>query len=321
MAETATALVMHEAPHQGSVDELAAAVRDRNSEIPLTKAYSYEDSKRALQDEGTEIVITRALPDELLAEAPAVRWIQALSAGVDHYDIERLRDRGIRLTNASGVHANPAAEQVLGYMLQFERNLRRGFRQQTRREWRHFGGGELADGTLGVIGVGEIGGRIAELGSAFEMTTLGLRQSPDRGHDAIDEMFGPDELHALLARSDYVALACPLTDGTHGLLSAREFESMPQHGVVLNVARGEIIDEPALIAALQKGTIGGAALDVQRREPLPADSPLWDLSNVIITPHMAGSTPNYLDRCADIFVSNYDRYVRGETDEFENQIV
>lgn len=298
-------LLMHEVPHQQTVDELALAITNLDEDIDLIRANSYDESRDRIQN--AEIVITRNLPDDLLSEASALQWIQALNAGVDHYNVNQIRERDIVLTNASGVHAIPAAEQALGYMLQFERNLVRGLRQQRRKEWRHFGGGELHNSTLGIVGVGEIGGRVAELGSAFDMTTLGLRRTPARGHSAVDEMYGIENLHEVLARSDYVVLACPLTDETRGLIGDREFESMKSDGVLINVARGAVVNEEELVTALKKGKIGGAALDVQSQEPLPEDSPLWTLSNVVITPHMAGSTPKYLERCADIFVRNYER--------------
>lgn len=319
MSQTADVLLMHEAPHRRTVDELVEAIESRDPEIDIAGAESYDESRRRIAD--AEVVVTRSLPDEFLAEASELRWVQALNAGVDHYDVEQMRERDVILTNASGVHAIPAAEQVVGYMLQFERNLLRGFRRQQRHEWRHFGGGELYGSTLGVVGVGEIGGTVADRASAFGMQTLGVRRSPERGHESVDDMYGLEDLHGVLSRSDYVVLACPLTDDTRGLIGPRAFESMRSDGVLINVARGGVVDEDALVVALQKGKIGGAALDVQSEEPLPDDSPLWTQSNVILTPHMAGSTPRYLERCADIFVANFERYGSGDYDDFENRIV
>ncbi|QHS18134.1 D-2-hydroxyacid dehydrogenase [haloarchaeon 3A1-DGR] len=319
MSTPPTVLVMHEAPHDRSVEELWTAIESHDERIDLRRARSYAETERQIPE--AEIVVTRALDDDLLEAATELEWVQALNAGVDHYNLDRMRDRDIILTNASGVHTIPAAEQVLGTMLLFERNLLEGIRRHQRREWRHFSGGELHGSTVGVIGVGEIGGGIADRASAFGMETLGLRRNPERGHDSVDEMFGPDELDALLARSKYVVLSCPLTEDTRGLLDARAFESMRSDAVVVNVARGEVVDEEALVTALRGGEIGGAALDVQATEPLPEDSPLWTLSNVLVTPHMAGSSPKYLDRCADIFLSNYERYRRGEYDAFENRVL
>ncbi|MDZ5811400.1 D-2-hydroxyacid dehydrogenase [Halorubrum sp. AD140] len=310
---------MHEAPHDRSVEELWTAIESYDGEIALRRAESYMETRKYISE--AEIVITRALDDTLLTEATELKWVQALNAGVDHYNLTHMRDRGIMLTNASGVHAFPAAEQVLAYMLLFERNLLQGIHRQRRHEWRHFGGGELSGTTVGIIGVGEIGGAVATRAAAFGMDTLGMRRNPDRSHEAIDKMLGPDRLHELLARSKYVVLTCPLTDDTRGLLGATEFESMRSDAVVVNVARGEVIDQQALAASLQNGKIGGAALDVQTPEPLPEESPLWTLSNVVITPHMAGSSPKYLDRCADIFLSNYEHYLQGEYDQFENRVV
>lgn len=267
-----------------------------------------------------DIVATTKFPAELLDDAPELQWVQALSAGVDHYDLDRLQNAGIALTNASGVHAEPIAEQVFGYLLCFEREIHRGLRQQARGAWEQYTGGELRGKTLGVVGLGAIGTRVAEVGQVFGMTVLGTKRNPEDGGEAADEVYGSDDLHIVLAQSDYVVLACPLTEETRGLIGIEEFDVMKSDAVLVNIARGEVVDESALEIAVQKRHIGGAALDVFEEEPLPEDSPLWNLSNVIVTPHMAGWTPYYWERCADLFVENYQLFVDGRTDEFTNRI-
>ncbi|WP_132059605.1 D-2-hydroxyacid dehydrogenase [Halorussus amylolyticus] len=300
-------------------DSLLDGLDDRLPDLEPTVATTPPETDDHLPD--AEILVTLRLPTEKLASAENLRWVQALSAGVDSYDLDALENRDIALTNASGVHAEPIGEQVLAYMLVFERNIHKGIAQQHRGVWERYGGRELRDETVGILGVGEIGGRVAELASAFGMEVLGTKRTPETAPDAVDEAFGPDGLYEVLERSDYVVVACPLTDETEGLLGEEELRTMPSSGVLVNIARGEIVEEDALTTALQQGWIRGAALDVFEEEPLPGESPLWDLSNVVATPHMAGSTPHYYDRCADLFARNYERYLAGETEAFENRIV
>jgi phosphoglycerate dehydrogenase-like enzyme len=209
---------------------------------------------------------------------------------------------------------------VLTYLLTFERNLLRGLRQQRDREWQRYPAGELGDCTVAVVGVGAIGGRVAELTAALDMEVLGVRNHPDRPHPAVDEMLGPEDRHAALGRADYAVLACPLTEDTRDMIGAEELTSLGNDGVLVNVARGAVVQQEALTEALQTGDLRGAALDVFETEPLPAESPLWDLSNVIVTPHMAGGTPLFPERCAEIIADNYRHFVAGEYDELRNRV-
>ena len=298
--------------------ELSSRIRDAVSDATVVVAGTPPETRDRLPD--AEIVVTTRFPADLLPVAGDLRWIQALSAGVDSYDLDAISEAGVALTNASGVHAEPIGEQVFGYVLAFERNLHRGMRQQARGVWESYGAGELRGKTLGVIGVGAIGTRVAELGQAFGMDVLGLKRTPEE-IDAVDEMFGPDDRYELLHRADYAVLAVPLTDETEGMIGREELDTMPDDAVLVNIGRGALVDEGALELALQQGWIGGAALDVFEDEPLPADSPLWDLSNVIVTPHMAGSTPRYWERCASLFVENYGRYREDGADALKNRIV
>lgn len=266
------------------------------------------------------VVISEYLPGEKLAAAEGLRWLQATSAGVDHYDLDEFRERKVAVTTASGIHAEPIAEQVIGYMLHFERGFDRAVRQQADSRWEQFRGGELAGKTVGIVGTGAIGQRVAELSGTFDMTAIGVRNDPTTTPDPIDEIFGPDELHTVLGRSDYVVLACPLTEETHHLLSIKELSSMKPTAVLINIARGAVVNEDHLVRALQNRDIRGAALDVTETEPLPADSPLWDLSNTLVTPHMAGMTPQYLDRLGDLFVENYRRFLGDGAEDLKNRV-
>lgn len=289
------------------------------SGVEIEHAATPTASKTAI--ETAPIVVAFGLPDELLAHAESLQWVQALSAGVNTYDVDAIETADIVLTTVSGIHAQPIAEQVLGYMLAFERGLHTAFRQQQRGMWERYWVGELRDSTLGIVGVGAIGRRIAELASAFDMETLGIKRDLETGDDYVDELFGPDGLYEVLVRSDYVVLACPLTDETRGLIGREELQTMNDEGVLINIARGEIVEEETLIRALQSGWIRGAALDVFSTEPLPMDSPLWYLSNVIATPHMAGLTPHYMERSAAIVSENYRAFVEGDLDAMQNRVV
>lgn len=289
------------------------------SDVTIEHAPTPPASRDAI--ETATVVVAFGLPDDLLAHAESLQWVQALSAGVNTYDVDTLDANDIALTTVSGIHAQPAAEQVLGYMLAFERGIHTGFRQQQRKVWERYMVGELADATLGIVGVGAIGQRVAELASALGMETLGIKRTPETGGGSVDELFGPDGLYEVLLRSDYVVLACPLTDETRGLIGDKELKTMNSEGVLINIARGDLVDEERLIHALQGGWIRGAALDVFSTEPLSANSPLWDLSNVIITPHMAGLSSHYMERSAAIVAENYRTFVAGNLDEMKNRVV
>ncbi|WP_264822489.1 D-2-hydroxyacid dehydrogenase [Halocatena marina] len=229
--------------------------------------------------------------------------------------------QGFELTAPSPDITTPRSLGKASGSTAFERGIHTGIRQQQRAVWERYTVGELADATLGIVGVGAIGQRIAELASAIGIQTLGIKRNPDTGGNCVDELFGPEGLYELLLRADYVVLACPLTDETRGLIGREELQTMNEWGVLINIARGDVVDEETLIHALQYGWIRGAALDVFSTEPLPADSPLWKLSNVIVTPHMAGLTPHYMERSAAIIAQNYRTFVAGDLDAMQNRIV
>ncbi|MFB6310814.1 MAG: D-2-hydroxyacid dehydrogenase [Salinirussus sp.] len=314
-------LLSHEFPPEtrGTLEDLATELRERLPDLELRRAHDFDESVRLAAD--AEVIIEHGLYDEHLAAADELEWVQSLSSGADRYDVETLRNRGIVLTTVSGVHAKPIAEQILTYLLAFERNLPRGIRQQERREWRRYPAGELGGSVVGVIGVGAIGGRFAELATAIGVRVLGVRKHPDRDHHAVDQMYGPDRLNHVLGRADYAVLACPLTDATRGLIGEPELSSLGNNGILVNVARGAVVEQQALVRAIQTGDIRGAALDVFDTEPLPPDSPLWQQSNVIVTPHMAGGSPKFPIRCAELIAENYRHFIAGERDLMRNRVL
>ncbi len=321
MPRQPTTVLLHTAAssHWTDADALAAAVRNRLPDLDLRVARTPAESRELIAD--AEVALSAWLPSAAFAAAEDLKWVQALSAGVDFYDHDALAEAGIVLTTAAGVHAQPIAEQVLGYLLLFEREILRGIRQQETGQWLRYEGGELREKTLGVVGVGAIGSRVAELASALGMSVVGTKRDTSTAPGAVDEILAPDGLHGVLSRADYVVVACPLTDETRGLVGREELGIMDDDAVLVNVARGPIVEEDALVDALRQGVIRGAALDVFEAEPLEPDSPLWDLPNVVVTPHMAGSTPHKEHRLADLFASNLEAFVEGDADAMENRVV
>ncbi|MFB6221756.1 MAG: D-2-hydroxyacid dehydrogenase [Halolamina sp.] len=310
-----TLLVTHTVPPE-TTEELLAALADELPDAEVLTAATPEETDDLL--DRADALVTGRLDADLLARAD-IEWVQALSAGVDSYPKEEMREAGVVLTNASGVHAEPIGEQVLGAMLSFERRFLESQRNKDRNSWERVEGSELKGKTLGVVGVGAIGSRVAELGSAFGMDVLGTKRDPTTMPDAVDEGFGPEGVTELCRRSDHLVLACPLTEETEGLIGSAEFRLLGSDAVLVNIARGAVVDEAALVRALQSKRIRGAALDVFETEPLPADSPLWNLSNVLLTPHMAGSTPKKAERWADIIGENYRRF--GTDEAYVNRIL
>jgi phosphoglycerate dehydrogenase-like enzyme len=221
--------------------------------------------------------------------------------------------RDVVLTNASGVHAIPISEHILSMIFALARNLPRHMRSQVAGKWeRHGEITELEGTTLGLIGVGKIGEKTAEKAKALNMKVLGMRRNPERTSPHVDKMFGPEGLHEVLAQSDWVVVTAAGTPETDGLIGEPELAVMKSTARLINIARGSLIREEALIKALEEKRIAGAGLDVFEKEPLPENSPLWQMPNVILTPHIAGGTPFYVDRLMDIFVENLKRYQAGE---------
>ena len=263
--------------------------------------------------------------NELLDGARNLRFIQSISAGTDQYTHEALRARGVRLASAQGVNERAVAEHGLALMLALARQLPQARDNQARRHWRGMISDpalredELSGKTLLIVGLGRIGSRLAALASGLGMRVIATKRKPVAAAGAIDVIAGEDRLLELLPQADFVALTCPLTRETEFLFGAAAFAAMKSSAFLINVSRGRVVDEPALIHALQ-GQIAGAALDCFWDEPLPADSPLWTCANVLGMPHTAGETRHYEDNVIDLLLENLDRLWRGER-ELKNQVV
>ena len=245
-----------------------------------------------------------------IMKAASVKWMHTFSAGVDSPFFVQLMERGIRLTNSSGATASPIAQTTVLYMLALSRNVRAWFQHQEKHEWARHEFAELDGARLAVIGMGPIGIEIARLGVALNMNVEAIRRTPTGNEPC--PTFSFDQLHSVLARADWVAVALPLTDNTRQIFNAETFAIMKPGACFINVGRGELVDEESLVATLQSGHLAGAALDVFATEPLPTNSPLWDMDNVIITPHSSSASAQSGLRSEDIFMKNLARYVAGE---------
>jgi phosphoglycerate dehydrogenase-like enzyme len=264
----------------------------------------------------TEVIYTNPIvPNDLVERAPKLRWLQLTSAGVDRLLDSPIVRSQVTVTTASGIHAVTISEYVLGAMLAFAKGFPGAIRSQLEAKWAPYPPLELEGKTVGVVGMGAIGSRVAELAHAFGLRVLAIRRSVERrtlGEGPADELLPSSELPYLLGESDYVVVAVPLTPESTRMIGEAELRAMKPSGVLINIARGSVIDEPVLIRALKERWIAGAALDVFEREPLPSDSELWGLDNVLLTPHISGGTPRYMERAVELFCDNLRRYLAGE---------
>jgi phosphoglycerate dehydrogenase-like enzyme len=269
----------------------------------------------------TEIVSSFFPPADTLALAPNLRWIALPSAGADHVLRAGLvRDDGPVVTTARGIHATPISEFVLSVMLLWARHWPQLLALQQARDWptheqrAALTARELDGATLGLVGLGAIGRRVAQLGRCFGMRVMATRRAATLGETDpdVDMLLPLEQLPLLLAQADFVVIAVPSTPATQHLIGAPQLRAMKPSAVLINIARGSVVDESALVEALRAGAIAGAGLDVFEREPLPMESPLWDMPNVVISPHISGASPNYSRRFTDLLLDNLERYGAGQ---------
>ena len=259
--------------------------------------------------------VDRATERDLARQAPRLRWIQLSSSGVVHI-VEQmgLGDRPIVVTNAAGMHALPLAEFVLFAMLYFAKRMPRVLADQRRHHWERFALDTLPGKTLGIVGLGHVGRAIARLARSAGLRVVAVRRTAGAASESpdVDAVYPTAGLRTLLGESDYVVLIVPLTPETAGLLGKAELAAMKPGAVLINIGRGQLVDEAALIESLQSGHLGGAALDVFATEPLPNASPLWDLPNVLVTPHSMSTALDENEWLVDLFSDNLRRYLAGQ---------
>ena len=253
---------------------------------------------------------------DLLGRLPNLRWAHLGFAGIDHPRFGELLDRGVRLSNSPGAAAEPIAHSALAGLLSLARRLPFFAASQRERRWERLPAELIADDlsaqTLVVFGLGTIGSEIARLARAFGMHVIGVRRRPPTADDPVDELIHPDRLDEVLPRADWLAVTANLTPDTRGAINAQRLALLPRGAHLLNVARGAIVDEEALVAALQSGALAGAYLDVFAVEPLPRESPLWDLPNVIVSPHNSWAATGHPERARTAFLSNFEAWLRGD---------
>jgi phosphoglycerate dehydrogenase-like enzyme len=277
-------------------------------------------------EEANVLVISGLWHDGLPDRANKLRFIQAIGAGTDQFPLEELKKRGIRLASARGVNYRAVAEHAMALILALSRRLPEARDNQAKRVWRGMIGDlsrredELGGKTLLVVGLGQIGGRVAQLAKAFDMRVVGLRRDPAAGRGAADSVQTMDEFKPLLPEADFVVLTCPLTKETENLVDAEALARMKLSAYLVNVARGRVVDEAALVEALAARHIAGVGMDVTAEEPLAPSSPLWAMEHVLLTPHTAGETRRYEDNVIEILRDNLGRLRRGE-EPLRNQVI
>jgi phosphoglycerate dehydrogenase-like enzyme len=295
-------------------------------DVTFVHRHDYEGIEADLRD--AEVVVSWSLRGEQVKAAPRLRWIHSTAAGIHQLLIpETVNNARITITNARSVHGPVVAEHVLALMFALAKRLPTAFRMQQRHEWGQEAMTheqpplrELRDSTLGLLGVGSIGGQVAGIASEIGMRVIAVRANPMKGVDwvapndplrAQHRVYGPKDMDRMLKDSDFVVVSAPVTNSTTKLIDAQALAAMKKDAYLINVARGALVDETALTEALRDRKIGGAALDVFEHEPLPEDSPLWDMDNVIITPHQAGISHRLWERQYKLFSENLRRYEMG----------
>ncbi len=290
----------------------------RNTGIDSFEVRNPDDLKARI-GEADVLLCSGLWRNELIPVAPKLAFIQSISAGTDQYAKDALQAAGIRVASAQGSNERAVAEHAIALILAMARQIPQARDSQTAKLWRGMIGDiarredELGGKTLVIVGMGRIGSRLATLAKAFDMKVIGTKRDPSKGAGAAGRVVGEDGLLSVLPEADFVALTCPLTPKTENLIDAKALAAMKPSACLVNVARGKVVNEPALVEALQKGRIAGAALDCVWEEPLPATSSLWSVPNVLITPHTAGETRRYEDNVLDLLMENLARMWKGET--------
>ncbi len=304
---------------------LAEAFARRTSDIEHFQCWSLDEFMERAGE--ADIIVTSGFwRNELLETASNIKFVQSASAGMDQYDKEKFAKNSVRLASAQGVNERAVSEHAMALILSLARQLHTGRDNQKSAAWRGMISDpalredELGGKTMLIVGIGRIGSRLAHLARAFDIKVIATKRDPSQGGEAADEVHAQSNLPDLLPKADIVVLTCPLTPQTESMIDTAALSAMKPSAHLINVARGRVVEEAALIDALEQGKISAAGLDCTAEEPLSASSPLWGMENVIITPHTAGETRRYEDNVIDLLMENLDRLWRGES-ALKNQIV
>ena len=285
-------------------------------DIEIVKALEDDQQREVIEDAEVVIGFPGDLDACILAKGPELKWVQALSAGVDKLldqpEAKWLAENGVKLTNMSGLHRDIIAEHTMAFILSFSRRLPELYKQQRNKEWNRLKLNGLKGKKLLVLGLGAIGQEIVKVANAFGMVVDGVKRNPDEKVPGVDSIYGQDQLQEAFADVDFAVSILPLTPETEGMIGAAEFKAMPETAYFFNVGRGPVVNQAELIAALEANEIAGAGLDVFEEEPLPSDSALFAMDNVIITPHVAGSFSGYYQRATEMFIEDLRLYKDGK---------
>lgn len=290
----------------------------RNTGLRSLEVRTHDELKARI-GEIDVLVVSGLWRNELIAAAPKLAFIQSISAGVDQYSQEQLRAAGIRMASAQGANRNAVSEHAMALILSLARKLAEARDNQHKHFWRGMISDipnredELGGKTLVIVGMGRIGSRLAKLARAFDMKVIGIKRDVSSGSGDAEKVVSTDALLQILPTADYVALTCPLTPQTQNIIDAKSLSAMKPSAFLVNVARGKVVDEPALLEALKTKAIAGAAIDCAWEEPLPESSPLWTCPNLVITPHSAGETQCYEDNIIDLLLENLKVLAKGGT--------
>lgn len=302
-----TVVVHHDQP-------IAETLRGRRSDLIVARADTREEVISALSQADIFVTNPASWNDDFLDGLSEGVWVQATSTGFAAFPTALFEQRGILFTNAAGNYSVPVADHAFALALGLGRDLPRFVTNKQANRWDRDVGTSLidmADRRLTIVGLGDIGEAIAQRGLGFDMEVKGVKRDPTSYSGCLspEDVHASTELYSLLSATDLLVVIVPLTEETHHLIDGEVFQELPETAVVINVSRGPVVDEAALIEALQTGSIGGAGLDVFEEEPLPPESPLWDMDDVIITPHVAGRSQSFVDRFVSLFLDNYDRWI------------
>lgn len=297
----------------------ASSLRSEFPELQVRTAANREEALKSIGDADVLLTFTPMMSDAILQSARRLKWVQALGTGVDNLiDLPSLRPDVI-VTNMRGIHGAPVAEAALASMLALSRGLPGFVRNQDRAEWRRWPARLLNGKCVGILGVGVIAETLAPICKAFGMEVVGFSSEP-RTVPGFDAIHRRSDLRAMAGQLDYLVLLAPLTDATRNIVDGKMLAAMKPSAFLINLARGGVVDEVALVEALTKGTISGAALDVFNEEPLPSDNPLWGLKNVLITTHQGGFCDVYPKLALPIISQNLRLFLDGRTDQMVNRI-
>jgi phosphoglycerate dehydrogenase-like enzyme len=303
-------------------DKHLEKILDVDKSIKVTAVSSID--KRELASQITDAEVVSSVPGVIpsIKGAKSLKWIHAFSAGVEKVLTEEVVKSNVIVSNSSGIHAIPIAEHVLGFMLIFTRKFYDTFKKQQEKIWQSNQDiTEVRGKTALVVGLGHIGTEVARMSCCLGVKVLAVKQNIKNKSstnsvldkpDSVHKLYAKDDLEEALPKADFVVLCLPLTSQTHHLFDMKKFKLMKKSGVLINIGRGGVVNEKELIEALDKKIIGGAALDVTETEPLPKESKLWNMENVVITPHHSGLSEKYMDRAIDLFCLNLKAYIKGE---------